>query len=70
MKNFATIVEEVKELSMEEKSELSLILDRLVIEGRREEIAHHHLDTLAELENGKLKFYTSTADLFKALNED
>lgn len=38
MKNFSDVVEQVKELNLDEKEQLFHLLDRLIAEERREEI--------------------------------
>jgi len=70
MKRFADIVEDVKSLSIEEKGELSEILDHILIEERRSEILKHHHAALEELKSGKLKFYDKAEDVLNTLNED
>ncbi len=70
MKKFADIVERVKELSMEEKEDLYSILDRILADERRNEILQNHKETLTELKEGKLNFYSTPKDLLKTLNEE
>jgi hypothetical protein len=70
MKKFAELVEEVKNLSIEEKGELSVILDHILIDERRNEILKNHHLGLDELKSGKLKFYDKAEDILTTLNED
>lgn len=70
MKKFADIVEQVKELSIEEKEDLHSILDRILADERRKEMLTHHRETMDELKAGKLKFYSTPEDLLKTLNEE
>ena len=57
MKTFATIVEEVKNLSIEEKQDLHLLLDKILVEARRDELLSNHQQSMSELKEGKIKFY-------------
>ena len=70
MKRFADIVEDVKSLSTEEKGELSLILEHILIEEKRSEIFKNHHATIGELKSGKLKFYDKAEDVINALNDN
>jgi hypothetical protein len=70
MKTFATIVEEVKNLSFEEKEELSTVLEKILVEERRKEILLHHEQSMKEHKEGKLKFYDSPKDSLNMLNEE
>lgn len=70
MKKFADIVEEVKSLSIEEKGELSAILDHILIEEKRKRLLEGHQSALDELKTGKLKFYDKAQDILSTLNED
>jgi hypothetical protein len=67
MKKFADIVERVKDLSLEEKEDLHVILDYILAEERRNEILQHHKESLGELKSGKLKFYSSPGALLKTI---
>jgi hypothetical protein len=70
MKTFATIVEEVKNLSLEEKEDLHLLLDRILADERRNEVLANHQQSLKDLKEGKLKFYDKPEDLLNSLNEE
>ena len=70
MKKFADIVEEVKTLSIEEKGELSVILEHILLDERRKEILENHREAMQELQSGKLKQYDKTEDILNALNEE
>jgi ABC-type phosphate transport system auxiliary subunit len=70
MPRFADIVDEINSLSIEEIDEIKLIIDKIRIEKRREEMAKNHEETKKEYANGKLKFYDNTDDLMNALNEE
>ena len=66
---FATLVENVRSCSMEEKLELKSLLERSLIEERREEILADHRRSLAELKTRKPKFSSSISELKKSLAE-
>ncbi|HEY6327725.1 MAG TPA: hypothetical protein VI756_00190 [Blastocatellia bacterium] len=54
--SFAQIVEEVKALSVQEKEELHLLIERYLIEERREEIYQSYVESLSELARGQAEF--------------
>ncbi|HSE83471.1 MAG TPA: hypothetical protein VLB01_02845 [Thermodesulfobacteriota bacterium] len=54
--DFGDLVEEIKKLSPEEKEELKFLIERFLVEERREEIHKHYKESMKELEKGKLKF--------------
>ena len=70
MRTFADILEEIKKLSLSEKEDLWNILDRILADGRRNEILMNHEESLKELKEGKLKFYDNPQDLLNTLNEE
>ncbi len=65
--SFEVLVEEVRTRSLEEKVELKFLLERALIEERRDEIRANHRRSLDEAKRGKLKFSASVADLKKSL---
>ena len=65
--SFETLVEEVRNRSVEEKEELRFLLERALIEERRGEIQSNHRRSLDEVKRGKLKFSRSIGDLKKSL---
>lgn len=67
---FADVVEEIKQLSSEEKNDLKNILERLLIEERREDIAHAHAESHDEYKAGKLRFSSNIKDLKDMMNND
>lgn len=69
MKKFANVVEQVKELSLEEKESLHIILDHILADERRQEILRHHKESVAELKSGKLKFHSSPEALLKSVQK-
>jgi hypothetical protein len=60
--SFAEIVEEVKALSAQEKEELRALIEKYLIEERREELYQSYVRGLSELTEGKAEF---TSDLDK-----
>lgn len=66
---FATLVENVRSCSTEEKLELKSVLERALIEERRREIKANGKRSLEEAKRGKLKFSKSTSELKKFLAE-
>ncbi|MGH7951409.1 MAG: hypothetical protein ACREFE_05765 [Limisphaerales bacterium] len=67
--SFATLVENMRSCSTEEKLELKSLLERDLIESRREEILADHRRSLAELKTRKPKFSSSIGELKKSLAE-
>lgn len=64
--NFAEVVEEVKNLSAEEKQELQLLIEKYLIEERRQKIYENYQYSLDELKEDKLVF-SSDADALKGM---
>ena len=68
--NFADIVEDVKALSVPEKQELRQLIEKYLIEARRDEIYDACANSLTELDQGKLKFSSDTDELRGMLFND
>ena len=68
--NFADIVEEVKALSIQEQQELHQLIERYLIEARREEIYDGYVRSLIELDQGNLEFSSDTQELRGMLFND
>jgi hypothetical protein len=68
--SFAAIVEEIKALSIPEKQELHELIERYLIEERREEIYQSYIHTLSEVEGNEAEFSTDTARLKEMLLND
>jgi hypothetical protein len=66
---FATLVENVRSCSTEEKLELKSVLERALIEERRREIKANGRRSMEEFKRGKLKFSSSISELKKSLAE-
>jgi hypothetical protein len=69
-KNFATIVEDIQKLSTEEKEELRALLEKYLVEARREEIYQNYLDSKKRVQRGELEFSSDTEQLRKTLEEE
>ncbi len=67
--NFAGVVEEVKQLSFDEKQELKDLLEIYLAEERREEILKNGEQSRRELERGELKFSSNLDELMESLND-
>ncbi len=67
--NFAGVVEDVKQLSFDEKQELKDLIEAYLIEERREEILSNCRESLKELQSGKLKFSSDINELKAMLND-
>lgn len=68
-KTFESVVEQARACSTEEKEELKFLLERAIIEERREEIQANHRRSQDELKRGGLKFSSSISQLKKSLAE-
>ena len=68
--NFADVVEDVKALSTQEKQELHQLIEKYLIEARREEIYDAYASSLTELDQGKLEFSSDTDGLKGMLFND
>ena len=66
---FAGVVEEVKQLSFNEKQELKDLLEIYLIKERRQEILENGEQSRRELKNGELKFSSNTDELMEMLND-
>lgn len=66
-KTFESVVEQARACSTEEKEELKFLLERAIIEERREEIQANHRRSQAELKRGDVKFSSSISQLKKSL---
>ncbi|NTW31140.1 MAG: hypothetical protein HGB12_00645 [Bacteroidetes bacterium] len=63
MNTFATIVEEIKKLSLDEWIELNFLTEKFIVEKHRNEFHKNHLESLSEHRKGKLKFFNNSSDL-------
>lgn len=69
LSKFEDLVETIKSLSSEEKEEIKFLLERYLIEERREEIYQNYKESLKELEEGKINF-TGSIDNLKEMIEE
>jgi hypothetical protein len=67
--SFAEVVEEVKNLSTEEKLELRILIEKYLVEEKRQEIYENHQASLNELKEGKLVF-SSDVSVLKGMLSD
>ena len=67
MNNFNQLVESVKKLSLDEKEELQVLLEKYLIEARRDEIHTHFEGSKVEYKVGKAKFSSEINKLKKSL---
>lgn len=67
---FADIVEDVKQLSPEEKEELQELLKKYLIEERRHEILQNAEAGLKEYQDGKLQSFSNVDELMDSLSHD
>jgi hypothetical protein len=68
--SFAEVVEEVKALSIQEKQELHQLIEKYLIEARRQEIFEGYVRSQTEFDEGKLEFSSHTNDLRGMLIDD
>jgi hypothetical protein len=68
-KNFAAIVEDVQNLSTEEKEELRALLENYLVEARREEVYKDYLDSRKRVQRAELDFSSDVEHLRKTLEE-
>jgi hypothetical protein len=65
---FAGVVEEVKQLSLDEKQELKDLLESYLIEEKRQEIFDSGEQSKREFETGELKFSSDIDELKEMLD--
>lgn len=68
--SFAEIVEDVKALSIQEKQELHQLIEKYLIEARREEIYEGYVLSQTDCEQGNLEFSSDTDALRRILSND
>lgn len=67
MPRFVDIVEDVTSLSIEEMEEIKRIIEKVLIEKRRDEITKSGEEARKAYKEGKLKFYNNPDDLINSL---
>jgi hypothetical protein len=68
--SYSEITEAVQSLKYEDKIELKELLNHYLIEERREEIYNNFQKSKKEVASGKVKYYKSSKELRKALEND
>jgi hypothetical protein len=68
--SFAEIVEEIKALSTPEKKELHELIEKYLVEERREEIYQRYIRSLSESEDNQAEFTSDTDRLKEMLLND
>ena len=68
--SFAEIVEEIKALSTPEKQELHELIEKYLIEERREEIYQSYIRSQSEIENNQAEFTSDMGRLKEMLLND
>ena len=68
--SFAEIVEEIKALSTPEKQELHELIEKYLIQERREEIYQSYVRSQSELEHNQAEFSSDTDSLKEMLLND
>lgn len=69
MMTFSDVVEEIKNLSTEEKREIQLLLQQYLREDRRDEILDHFQLAQLEQQQGELKFSSDLTQLKQLMEE-
>jgi len=67
---FAEVVEDVRQLSSEERQELQAILTQSLVEERRQEILENAKTGMEEMGRGELKSFSNVDDLMDSLSHD
>ena len=67
--DFASVVEEVKKMSSENKEELKFLLEKYLIEEQRKEILKNYNDSFVEFKDGKLNFSRDINKLKEMIDE-
>lgn len=65
--NFRDLVEEVKKLSLIEKEELKFLIEKFVVEERRNEVNKHYKESIKEFKRGRLNFSSDVNKLKEIL---
>ena len=67
--SFASVVDEVRELSVEERRELIDVLEQSLIDERRDEIFDSGESVRQAFDNGELTVHSNADDLMRSLND-
>ncbi len=66
---FNEVIETIRSLSSKEKEEIKFLIERYLIEEKREEIYQNYQKSLEELEEGKIKFTKNINKLKEMIEE-
>ena len=67
--SFSDVVETIKNLSLEEKQEIQVLLAQYLREERREELYNNYQISRVEEQNGELKFSSNINELRQLLEK-
>ncbi|WP_456471181.1 hypothetical protein [Caminibacter sp.] len=67
---YDALIENIKSLPLSEKEELKTLIEKYIIEERRNEIEAHYKKSLSELKKGKLQFYSDIKELKDMLEQE
>ncbi|MCX6165000.1 MAG: hypothetical protein NTU73_09125 [Ignavibacteriae bacterium] len=62
------LIDEIKKLPLEEKEDLKNLLDKYLIEEKRNNIYENYKESLSKVKEGKIKFSNNIDELKKILN--
>ncbi len=66
---YDSLIETIKSLSLEEKEELRFLIEKYLIEERREKIYNNYQDTLNEAREEKLEYSNDVNKLKRMIEE-
>lgn len=64
------LIENIKNLPLEEKQELKSLLEKYIIDERRQDIYIHYQESMKNLRNGELKFSSDINRLKQIIREE
>ncbi|WP_456325884.1 hypothetical protein [Desulfonauticus submarinus] len=67
---YDALIENIKSLPLSEKEELKSLIEKYIIEERRNEIEAHYKKSLSELKKGKLQFSSDIKELKDMLEQE
>jgi len=68
--SFSELIEEIQTLPTEDKIEVKELIEKFLVEERRNEIYNNYLDAKIMADRGELKFTSDTDELMKMLEND
>jgi len=66
---YDSLIESIKSLSLEEKEELRFLIEKYLIEERREKIYNNYQETLKEEQEKKLEYSNDVNKLKRMIDE-